>query len=138
MGHRLVIRSLEESLNCIMLPIHFKTTDTMEEEFTEAMVDTGATGDFINQDFVSGAKLPTRKLSQPVSVYNMDRTLNEAGSITEVVDVIMTYNNHSKRLLLTVTHLGKQSMILGFSWLTKHNPEIDFCTRTVKMTCCLP
>jgi len=27
--------------------------DTMEETSTEAMVDTGATGDFIDQDFVA-------------------------------------------------------------------------------------
>ena len=37
-----------------------------------------------------------------------------------------------------VTHLGKQSMILGLTWLDKHNPEIDFRARTVKMTRCLP
>jgi len=49
-----------------MLPIHLKTTDTMEEMSMEAMVDTGATGDFIDQDFVTRAKLPTRKLSQLV------------------------------------------------------------------------
>ena len=29
-------------------------------------------------------------------------------------------------------------MILGFTWLRKHNPEIDFHTKTVKMTRCLP
>ena len=29
-------------------------------------------------------------------------------------------------------------MILGMTWLNKHNPEIDFCARTVKMTRCLP
>ena len=28
----------------------------------------------------------------------------------------------------------KQSMILGFTWLDKHNPEIDFRARSVKMT----
>ena len=37
-----------------------------------------------------------------------------------------------------VTHLGKQSMILGFTWLDKHNPEIDFRARSIKMTQCLP
>jgi len=63
----------------------------MEETSTEAMVDTGATGDFIDQDFVAREKLPTRKLSQLILVYNVDGTLNEAGSIREVVDVIMTY-----------------------------------------------
>ena len=48
MSRKLVIHSLEEGPNCIMLPIHLKTTDTMEEASTEAMVDTGATGDFID------------------------------------------------------------------------------------------
>jgi len=31
----------------------------MEETSTEAMVNTGATGDFIDQDFVTQEKLPT-------------------------------------------------------------------------------
>ena len=138
MPRKLKIRSLEQGPNCIMLPIHLKTTDTMEEASSEAMVDTGATGDFVDQDFVRNAKLPTRKLSQPIPVYNVDGTPNEAGSICEVVDAIMTYGGHSERLLLAVTRLGKQSMILGFGWLKKHNPEIDFRAGTVKMTRCLP
>src|SRR6266571_2283831 len=128
MKRKLVIRLLKVGLKCIMLPIHLKTTDTMEESSTEAIVNTSTTRDFIDQDFVTCAKLPTRKLSQPILVYNMDGTPNEARSIHEVVDVIMTYNQHSERILLTVTQLGKQSMILGFTWLDKHNPEIDFCT----------
>jgi hypothetical protein len=45
-----------------MLLIHLKTMDTMEEAATEAMVDTGATRDFINQDFVDWTGLPTHKL----------------------------------------------------------------------------
>ncbi len=91
---KLVIRSLDEGPNCIMIPAQLKTTDTMELAATEAMVDTGATGDFIDQDFVDRSKLPTRKLSQPIPVYNVDGTPNEAGSIDKVVDVIMTYNGH--------------------------------------------
>jgi len=124
---KLVIRSLEMDAKCIMIPTHLKTTDTMEETSTEAMVDTGATGDFIDQDFVNQEKLPTCKLSQPIPVYNVDGMLNEAGGICEVIDVIMTYEQHSERILLAVTRLGKQSMILRFTWLDKHNPEIDFC-----------
>jgi len=137
MKWKLIISSLELGPKSIMLPIHLKTTDTMEESSTEAMVDTRATGDFIDQDFVTQAKLPTRRLSQPIPVYNVDGTLNEAGSIHEVVDVFMTYNRHSKCILLAVTHLSKQSMILGITWLDKHNPEINFRTQTVKMTRCL-
>jgi len=110
----LVIHSLELDAKCIMLPIHLKTTDTTEETSTEAMVDTGATGDFIDQDFVTQAKLLTRKLSQLIPVYNVDGTLNEAGSICEVVDMIMTYNRHSERILLTVTP----------PWQAKHDTRV--------------
>src|SRR6266545_3432641 len=138
MPHMLKIRLLKPGLNCIMLPTHLKTMDTMEEASSKAMVDTSAMGDFIDQDFIRNAKLPTCKLSQPIPVYNVDGTPNEAGSIHEVVDMIMTYGGHSERILLAVTRLGKQSMILGFSWLKKHNPEIDFRAGTVKMTRCLP
>jgi len=38
---KLVIHSLELDAKCIMLPIHLKMTDTMEEMSTEAMVYTG-------------------------------------------------------------------------------------------------
>jgi hypothetical protein len=121
-----------------MLPIHLKMTDTMEEAATEAMVDTGTTRDFIDQDFVDWMGLPTRKLIQPILVYNVDGTSNEVGSINGVIDVVMSYNGHSECILLVVTQLGKQSMILGFTWLKKHNPEINFWTRSVKMSRCLP
>ena len=126
MTPKLIIRSLEKDPRCIMVLIHLKMTDTIEEASTEVMVDTGTTGDFVDQDFVNQAKLPTRKLSQPIPVYNVDGILNEAGSIHEVVDMIMTYNSHSECILLAITQLGKQSMILGMTWLNKHNPEIDF------------
>src|SRR6266700_8169506 len=79
-----------------------------------------------------------RCLSAPVPVYNVDRSLNEAGSIDRVVDVLMTYERHSERILLAVTKLGKQSLILGMTWLRKHNPEIDFIAKKVKMTRCSP
>jgi hypothetical protein len=121
-----------------MLPIHLKMTDNMEEAATEAMVNTSVTGDFINQDFVNQTGLPTHKLIQLIPVYNVDGTPNEAGSIYEVVDVVMSYNGHSEHILLAVTWMGKQSMILGFTWLKKHNPKIDFQTQSVKMSRCLP
>ncbi|KDR74874.1 hypothetical protein GALMADRAFT_20447, partial [Galerina marginata CBS 339.88] len=89
---------------------------------------------FIDKDYVKELGLPTRNLSQPVQVFNVDGTLNEAGLISKVVDAIMTYENHSERILLAVTKLGKQKVILGYTWFKKHNPDIDFTTGTVKMT----
>ena len=71
-------------------------------------------------------------------IYNVDGTPNEAGSITKVANIIMTYKGHSEQILLTVTQLGKQDTILGMTWLKKHNPEIDFTTGTVQLSHCSP
>ena len=138
LSSKLVIHSLKEGPNSIRIPVHHRTTDTLEEVNTNALGDCGATGDFIDEGFVKRSKIPTWKLSQPVLVYNVDGSPNEAGSITHVADMIMTYKGHSEQILLAVMQLGKQDTILGMTWLKKHNPEIDCTTGSVKLTCCSP
>ena len=103
-----------------------------------SFIDSGATGQFIDHHYAKSNQLHTWKLSEPIPVYNVDGTLNEAGSITEVVDLILRYQNHLEQTLFTVTGLGKWKLILGHSWLQKHNPEIDWVTREVKMSRCPP
>jgi hypothetical protein len=56
--------------------------------------------------------------------------------IVEITDIILCYDGHSEHTQFTVTHLGKQSMILGYNWLHNHNPEIDRQTKDIKMSCC--
>jgi len=53
------------------------------------------------------------------------------------VDVVLQYKTHSKRILLAVSGLGKQSLILGYDWLKDHNPKIDWEKGEVEMTHCL-
>jgi len=67
----------------------------------------------------------TWSISHPIPVYNVDGSPNEAGQISEVVDVVLRYKTHSERTLLTVSSLGRQSMILGYTWLKDHNPEVN-------------
>jgi len=52
------------------------------------------------------------------------------------VDVVLRYKTHSKRMLLAVSGLRKQSLILGYDWLKDHNPKIDWEKGEVKMTRC--
>ncbi len=111
-----------------------ETTDTGSEFHTNALVDSGATSSFIDSDFV--CRIATRKLSQPVPVLNVDGTPNEGGQIMEVVDLILRCGRHSERILLAVTNLGKKNLILGYTWLREHNPEINWETREVKLSRC--
>jgi len=78
----------------------------------------------------------TSSISCPIPVYNMDSSPNEAGQISEVVDVVLHYKTHSERTLLTVSSLGRQNMILGYIWLKDHNPEVNWQTREVQMNRC--
>src|SRR6266487_5352270 len=78
----------------------------------------------------------TQTLQRPVPVKNVDGSPNEAGSIKEVVDLVLRFKDHSERALFGVTNLGKQNLILGFPWLHEHNPEVDWKTGEVKMSCC--
>jgi hypothetical protein len=80
----------------LKLKVEIETTDTGEVKSLSALVDSGATGRFIDQDFVKANRLRTRTLSRPIPVRNVDGTLNEAGSITEMVDLILRYKNHSE------------------------------------------
>jgi len=80
----------------------------------------------------------TRSISRPIPVYNVDGFPNEAGQISEVVDVVLRYKTHSERTLLAVSNLGKQNMILGYTWLKNHNPEVNWQTGEVQMNQCPP
>jgi len=114
---KLVIASVEDGSTSLKLKVELETTDTGEVKSVNSFVDSGATGEFIDHHYAKSNRLHTQKLSKPILVYNVDGTLNKAGSITEVVDLILRYRNHSERTLFTVTGLGKQKLILGHSWL---------------------
>jgi len=104
----------------------------------KALLDSGATGNFIDKDFVHTKGISTRSISRPILVFNVDSSPNEAGQISEVVDVVLRYKTHSERTFLAVSNLGKQSMILGYTWLKDHNPEVNWQTREVQMNRCPP
>ena len=133
---RTTIAGLNPSPRSLIIPIELETTDTASRLTVQALIDSGATGTFIDKDFVRERGINTRTLSQPIAVFNVDGSANEAGEISEVVDLVLRYRNHSERVLFAVTGLGKQKVLLGHTWLKEHNPEIDWQFGEVKMSCC--
>ena len=121
--------------NSLILQVQIESADRRERPI-KALVDSGATGTFIDKEYVISNSIPTRKLISPILVFNVDGSPNEAGSITEVAELRLTYKDHSETTLFAVTSLGKQNMLLGMSWLRDHNPEIDWSTGEVRMTRC--
>src|SRR5271156_3771482 len=135
---KFIIAATEGNPTSLKLKFELETTDTAEVKSANALVDCGATGEFIDRHYAKSCGFHLLKLSKPIPAYNIDGTPNEAGSVTEVVDLILRYKNHSERTLFAVSSLRKQKLILGHSWLRKHNPEINWVTGEVKMSRCPP
>jgi len=116
--------------------VEIGTTDTSKLHSIKALLDSRVTGSFIDRDFVRSKGINTRTLSRNIPVFNVDGSPNEAGQISEVIDVLLHYKTYSERMLLAVSRLGKQSLILGYNWLKDHNPKVDWEKEEVEMTRC--
>jgi len=132
----LSISTLDMQGTSLFLPVEIRTTDISKLHSIEALLDCGATGSLIDRDFVHLKGMNTRTLLHNIPVFNVDSAPNEAGQISEVVDVVLYYKTHSERMLLAVSRLGKQNLILGYDWLKDHNPKIDWEKKEVEMTHC--
>jgi predicted aspartyl protease len=120
----------------VMLKVGLKTVDTHTMVEVDALLDSGATGLFINRTLVKNNGILTHKLEHPITVYNINGTVNRGGSITEEVNLIMSHQGHKERAVFEVCDLGKNNLIIGYTWLQKDNPEVDWKTGEVEMTCC--
>jgi len=59
-------------------------------------------------------------------VYNIDGTLNQAGSITHYARLGLTVDEVETWTDFLVTELGGENVILGLPWLRKVNPQVDW------------
>ena len=62
-----------------------------ETKSMTALLDSGATGMFIDREYVKKNGFTTRALSNPILIRNVDGTPNEAGSITDIVELNLRY-----------------------------------------------
>ena len=118
------------------LKVHLQTLDSSQPMAVDALLDSGATGMFIDREFVKAKNLTTQQLPRPIPLYNINGTLNDASSVREEVDLLMHFSNHSEKSTFAVTSLGRVPLIVGHTWLVHHNPEINWSTGKVAMTRC--
>ena len=50
--------------------------------------------------------------------------------------LIMSHQGNKEQAILKVCDLGKANLIIEYTWLWKHNPEIDWQTGEMKMMQC--
>ena len=100
---------------------------------TSAMIDSGATGIFINESMVNEHQLHRRLLKDPIRISNIDGTANRAGLLTHFVRMNITVGAHTSSIDMLVTNLGPKPLILGLPWLEKVNPLINWKSREMEI-----
>ena len=117
---------VSKTKNCVNVSFTFNKTKVAER----ALLDSGATDNFIDQRTVKRLHIPTRRLDQPRILYNVDKTENRSGRITHYVDLEITRGVQTQVQRFYIANLGTDCFILGFPWLYEFNPEIDWRQHT--------
>ena len=102
----------------------------------DALLDSGATGCFIDKSWALERRIQLKPLKNPIPVLNVDGTRNQAGDITHFVSVIIKIGKHAEKLWCAVTCLGKTLLILGHTWLRKHNLDVDWSSGKITLNKC--
>ena len=68
--------------NSLSIPISIKCTEDNQTVKTLALIDSGAGGKFINQNYAKTIGLKTQLLERPITARNIDGTENKHGRIT--------------------------------------------------------
>ena len=65
-------------------------------------------------------------LRQPIDLYNIDGSSNQAGRITHFAHLKLTLDSFDEWTDFLATKLGGENIILGLPWLCKVNPHINW------------
>ena len=96
-----------------MVRIGLKQEEEEEGIMTETLLDSGATGLVMSEEFAKKYKFKRTKLERPVYVRNVDGMLNYAGPIVNMVEVEIYFKGHKERMSIDVIGGQKWSVILG-------------------------
>jgi len=107
------------------LKVGLEKLESHEGIAVKALLDSGATGLFMDTTFAKKKGFKMEKLKKPLLVRNMDGTANAGEAIMHQVECNIFFKGYMERARIDVYNLEKIELILGMPWLVAHNPEID-------------
>jgi hypothetical protein len=98
---------------------------------TTALIDSGATVNFLDLRLLSLANFPLQRLPKPIQAYNIDGSTNRKGTILWKTKVPVLPFQKADGLELMIVSLGHKQIILGMPWLKTQNPRINWQANTL-------
>jgi len=115
----------------IMIKIRILGTNG-KEYATTALVDSGASENFIDKAYVEASGIPMQQKTTPRRVLTVDGSEVTGGPVTHDAQVHLTINHHEEDIRLHYITIGNAPIILGLPWLKLHDSVIGWKNHTVK------
>ena len=91
-----------------------------------ALIDSGATENFMNLTYAKWLQLPMQKLPQPRKLFNVDNIENKSGDLQFYTDLDVHTGTNTITLRFFLSDLGEHKAILGYLWFAATQPKIDW------------
>ena len=82
----------------VWVKVEIGKLDNHEGVMVKALLDSGATGLFVDKKFMEKHGFKMQKLDRPVNVRNVDRTKNSRGMIIHEIEVNIFFKGHVERV----------------------------------------
>ena len=117
-------------ISAVNTQVMFRTLHEQAEE--EALVDNGATENFIDQDTWPRMSIGKRSIERPMTVYNVDGFKNKQGKITHYCWLRARFKGKNWLQKFFLVSLKKDSIILGYPFLYTFNSTLDWQNGRIK------
>jgi hypothetical protein len=124
MGHPDSTMYIRKTKSAIYVPFLFKPTCKV----THALIDSGASHNFIDPKSATRLKVKLTKMKEPVKVLNIDGSKNVAGMVDEYTTILVKIGRDLCQLQFYVAELGEDCVIFGYPFLRTFNPMINWRT----------
>jgi hypothetical protein len=91
-----------------------------------ALLDLGATENFMNLSYAKWLGLPIKQLPTPRPIFNVDGTPNRQGQLQYFTDLKVQTGRTHTNMRFFLTDLGEHKIILGYPWFAAKQPKIDW------------
>ena len=118
--------------NAIHMPFRLHTIDHTAEGV--ALIDSGATHNFMDRRMVKRLRVGSKPLAVPQSIRNVDGTNNRDGILTRYTDLRVSINQHVQIQRFYIMNLTEDHALFSFPWLQEFNPQINWKKGTINDT----
>ncbi len=91
-----------------------------------ALVDSGATKNFMNLTYTKWLQLPIKQINKPRKLLNINGMENKSGELCFYTNLQVQTGSNYTNLWFYLTELGEQKVILGYPWFAAAQPKIDW------------